>query len=159
MKQLYSKSLLLIISLMMTLTASARYDCKVDGIYYNLDKDNLTAAVTYLDNSSNKNRDAYQGTIVIPSSFDYGGATYRVTSIGSYAFSDCSGLTSITIPNSVTSIGAGAFYWCTDLTSITIPDSVTSIGNNAFSGCSGLTSITIPNSVTSIGNDAFDGCI
>ena len=82
-----------------------------------------------------------------------------VTSIGWSAFENCSGLTSVTIPNSVTSIGNWAFSHCSGLTSITIPNSVTSIGNYAFSDCSGLTSITIPNSVTSIGSYAFRGCI
>ena len=79
-------------------------------------------------------------------------------SIGSSVFSDCSGLTSVTIPNSVTSIGEYAFSWCSGLTSITFPNSVTSIGYGAFYYCSGLTSVTIPNSVTSIGNYAFKGC-
>ena len=78
--------------------------------------------------------------------------------IADYAFYDCSGLTSISIPNSVTSIGSDAFSGCSGLTSINIPNSVTSIGNSAFKGCSGLTSINIPNSVTSIGSDAFYGC-
>nr|MCR5723793.1 leucine-rich repeat domain-containing protein [Treponema sp.] len=64
-----------------------------------------------------------------------------VTSIGNYAFQNCSGLTSITIPNSVTSIGDYAFYGCSSLTSITIPSRVTSIGNNAFNGCSELKTI------------------
>ena len=82
-----------------------------------------------------------------------------VTSIGDYAFSDCSGLTSVTIPNSVTSIGDYAFNGCWRLTSIEIPNSVTSIGNSAFWVCSGLTSVTIPNSVKSIGNEAFYYCI
>ena len=81
-----------------------------------------------------------------------------VTSIGNDAFYNCSGLTSVTIGDGVKSIGEGAFYNCTELTSITIPDSVTSIGSSAFSDCSGLTSITIPDSVTSIGRYAFSDC-
>ena len=81
-----------------------------------------------------------------------------VTSIGDWAFKNCSGLTSITIPNSVTSIGSWAFSDCSGLTSVTIPNSVTSIGESAFDGCSSLTSITIPNSVTSIGYAAFQSC-
>ena len=81
-----------------------------------------------------------------------------VTSIGWYAFYNCTGLTSVTIPDSVTSIGDYAFSGCTGLTSVTIPDSVTSIGDYAFSGCTGLTSVTIGNSVTSIGYRAFFYC-
>ena len=69
-----------------------------------------------------------------------------MTSIGNYAFYNCSGLTSVTIPNSVTSIGESAFCYCSGLTSITIPNSVTSIGNYAFSGCSDLISVTELNS-------------
>ena len=83
---------------------------------------------------------------------------YRVTTIRSSAFTYCSGLTSIVIPNSVTNIGDGAFYNCTGLTSVVIGNSVTTIGDDAFDNCSGLTSIVIPNSVTSIGNNAFYGC-
>ena len=89
------------------------------------------------------------GTCLIPSS---------VTSIESFAFSSCSGLTSVTIPSSVTSIGSGAFTNCYGLTSVTIPSSVTSIGSDAFTHCSGLTSVTIPSSVTSIPSEAFAFC-
>ena len=81
-----------------------------------------------------------------------------VTSIGYYAFQNCSNLASIEIPSSVTSIGSGAFYACTSFTSITIPDNVTSIGDYAFGYCSSLTSITIPKSVESVGDRAFYGC-
>ena len=66
-----------------------------------------------------------------------------VTSIGSSAFGDCPGLTSVDIPGSVTSIANIAFYNCTGLTNIEIPSSVTSIGTNVFSGCANLTTITI----------------
>ena len=74
------------------------------------------------------------------------------------AFWGRTGLTSITIPNSVTCIGGYAFYECTGLTSITIPNSVTSIGKAAFPGCTGLTSVTIGKGVTSVGESAFKGC-
>lgn len=80
------------------------------------------------------------------------------TSIGYHAFSSCTLLTSITLPNSITEIGLGAFKYCLNLTSITIPNSVTSIRADAFYDCDSLTSITIPNSVTRIGENAFDGC-
>ena len=82
----------------------------------------------------------------------------NVTSIGFYAFSDCSGLTSMTIPSSVTSIGQYAFSNCSRLTSVTIPEGVTSIGSYALEGCIGLTSVTIPSSVTSIGERTFYSC-
>ena len=87
-----------------------------------------------------------------------GGVYTSNDKLGYAAFSDCSGLTSLTIPSSVTSIGENAFYGCSGLTSLTIPSSVTSIGEDAFYGCCGLTSFTIPSSVTSIGWGAFCGC-
>ena len=104
-----------------------------------------------------------------------------VTSIGVYAFSNCTSLTSVTIPSSVTRIGKGAFLACsslpnvsipegvtslekyvfmdcTSLASVNIPDSVTKIDEDAFCDCSSLASVTIPNNVTSIGNEAFIRC-
>ena len=78
--------------------------------------------------------------------------------IGNYAFSGCSGLTSLTLPSSVTTIGRSAFYGCSGLTSLTLPSSVTTIGYYAFYGCSGLTSLTLPSSATEIDVHAFDHC-
>ena len=124
---------------------------QINGIYYNLDSSTKTAEVT---SGSNE----YTGAVSIPSTVSYGGYSYRVTSIGDWAFYWCSGLTSVDIPNSVTSIGDYAFYWCYGLTSIDLPNSVTSIGEGAFWNCTYLTSIDIPNSVTDIGNLAFLEC-
>ena len=80
-----------------------------------------------------------------------------LTSIGNYAFYDCSSLASIIIPNSITSIGDYAFYTCFSLTSIAIPESVINIGEKAFASCS-LTSIAIPESVINIGESVFSSC-
>lgn len=76
------------------------------------------------------------------------------TTIPLYAFQS-SALTSIEIPGTVTTIGDYAFSNCSDLTSVIIPDSVTSIGSSVFYNCKSLTSVVIPDSVTSIGNSAF----
>ena len=81
-----------------------------------------------------------------------------LTSIAYFAFSNCTHLTSITIPSTVTSIEANAFSYCSNLPSIVIPNNITSIGNEVFSYCTGLTSIDIPNSVTSLGNSVFRKC-
>ena len=78
--------------------------------------------------------------------------------IGRGTFNGCTGLTSIIIGNDVTSIMDNAFVRCISLTSITIPNGVITIGNHVFEGCTSLTSITIPDSVTTIGNSAFDNC-
>ena len=94
------------------------------------------------------------GDVVIPATID----EIAVVTIGDNAFYDCTGLTSIYIPDSVTTIGSYVFYSCTGLTSIIIPDSVTVIGDYSFYNCTSLTSIIIPDSVTVIGNYLFYEC-
>ncbi len=80
-----------------------------------------------------------------------------VTSIGTTAFSHCSGLTTIEIPNSVGSIGSSAFS-SSGLTTIEIPNSVGSIGSYAFSDCSNLVSVEIPSSLGDIASYLFENC-
>ena len=158
MIKFYFKQLFTVLLLLCSAIASA-HDFGVGGIYYNItDAVNKTVAVTYRGSSSGAFYNEYTGDVVIPESIVSDGETYRVTSIGEEAFYDCSGLTSIEIPNSVTSFGVNAFNGCPGLTSIEIPNSVTWIGNYAFYECSGLKSIAIPNSVTSIGDEAFYNC-
>ena len=121
MKNLITSALLLL-ALLLPATATA-HDFEVDGIYYNINGTNAT--VTFGNNE-------LTGSVIIPAAVTYNGITYPVTAIGLLAFRNCTGLTSIDIPNSVTKIGDYAFDGCTGLTSIDIPNSVTSIGFNAF---------------------------
>ena len=153
MKQQSIKFLIALLISMLDVNASA-HDIAVanaDGktIYYTYINNNTELSVSYQGGSYSYYIE-YWGNVVIPESVTYNEKNYPVTSIGSYAFLDCSGLTSIIIPSSVTSIAYYAFGNCSGLTSVIIPNSVTSIADYAFSGCSGLTSITIPNSVTNI---------
>ena len=158
-------SLLLSLAMLLTITSglnlTAYADVKTgkcgDNVTYSLDTSTgvLTISGTgkmtdyhYYDSTP-----FYKDTKIKVITIDFG-----VTSIGEYAFSNCTSLTSITIPSSVTSIGGGAFCWCTSLTSITIPSSVTSIGGGVFEYCTGLTSVAIPDSVTSIGGGVFEYC-
>ena len=82
----------------------------------------------------------------------------KISSIGYNTFRDCTGLTSIVIPDSVRSIGDSAFSGCTGLTSLVIPDSVRSIGSYAFKGCYDLTSLSLGSGLTTIGGYAFYNC-
>ena len=108
------------------------------------------------------NKSSITGTVSIPSKLN----NHTVVELGSTSstwregtFEGCTGLTGVTIPNTITKIGANCFEGCTGLTSITIPNSVTEIcDEDVFKECTGLKSITIPDSVTRIGNYAFNGC-
>ena len=138
MKQLLRFSIMLL-ALLLPATAVA-FDFEVDGIYYKINGNE--AAVTFRGQDYYSYDNEYSGSVVIPATVTHNGTTYPVTAIGAGAFYECTGLTSIDIPNSVTAIGDGAF-WCSGLTSAVIPNSVTTIGEGAFRDCTGLTSIGI----------------
>lgn len=150
------KILILAVVAVLALTANA-HDFTVDGIYYKILNSN-EVAVTYKGKNYYAYYDEYYGDVTIPETVTYNGTTYTVSTIGYEAFSSCSQLVSIEIPNSVITIDSWAFSGCTGLTSFFWPSSVTSIRDHTFRNCNALTSIEIPNSVTSIGVEAFQYC-
>ena len=81
-----------------------------------------------------------------------------VTTIDTYAFSNCDGLRNVVLPDSVTTIDSNAFRGCDNLTAITIPNSVTYLGSSAFTNCTGLMSVEIPSGVTYMSTSLFEGC-
>ena len=149
------KTLITLLFSCLSLAIFANSVC-IDGLYYVLDKDNLTAKVTYKSQKGYSYNEGWDiSEAVIPETVTYKKKTYRITLVGGNAFAYCKNLTSVSIPNSVNRIGRYAFYGCENLRSVSIPNSVTSIGAYAISNCKSLTSVSIPNSVTSIEEAAF----
>ena len=147
MKQFKQTFLLIVLMSMIGAKGYAQGYVTIDDIGYQLS--GREASLAYGRECS--------GDLEISGSVTYEGTIYTVTGINNGAF-EGSGLTSVTIPNSVTSIGSSAFRGCTGLTSVIIGDGVTTIRGYAFKDCTALTSVTIGNSVTTIGDLAFYGC-
>ena len=114
------------------------YFCNdVMGVLFNKDKTTLYLAPPTLE-----------GSYTIPD-------TVKEISVLAFQYS---GLSRITIPQSVTTISAGAFYYCSELKEIVIPDGVTSIGDTAFCGCTSLSQVQLSQNLYSIGENAFTDC-
>ena len=98
---------------------TSAYDFEANGMFYNiLSQDDKTVEVTYRDTEY----DSYSGDVAIPEQVTYNNETYRVTTIGHFAFNRCSELTSIAIPSSITLIDKFAFLGCEGLTAVYIDD-------------------------------------
>ena len=121
------KRLIAIALLLFPLLAHAE-DVEIDGLWYRLNAEDMTAQVI-----CSQGGQPYSGDVVIPEKVSYEDAEYSVTSIRSAAFRE-SAITSIEIPNSVKDIGVYAFEDCSSLTSVDLPSDLTSINSSAFSG-------------------------
>lgn len=152
------KLLLLLMPFILCGSPTLAHDIEVDGIYYVYTNNKTELQVSFRGKAYSSYDYEYTGNVIIPDSVAYGGKTFPVTSIGDYTFFGNTGVTSVTIPNSVKSIGVSAFGGCKGLVSITIPNSVTTIEGSAFNTCTNLMSVVIPNSVTFIGSSAFNNC-
>ena len=81
-----------------------------------------------------------------------------ITYVGTWAFYDCSEMTSVSLPTTLETMGASVFQDCTSLTSVTIPDGVTFISGDFFRGCTSLKSVTLPDSLRETGGCTFMYC-
>lgn len=130
------KRIFLLFSLLLGVLSAWAYDVELDGIFYNLDKENKTASVASY---------SYKGAVVIPETISVDGKAYTVTSLGDKCFYGCSGLTSITIPNSVTSLGDWCFYECSGLTEVHANrETPPATGYDIFHACNSLQTIYVP---------------
>ena len=162
------KKIFLLLVILLGFHSAWAHDVVVNGVYYNLNKEDSTATVTYRG-SSHLATDDYIGEVLIPDTIICDGVTYIVNSIGKYAFYNCNQLTQITcrsviigplmkVFSNITSIGDYAFYGCEALQTIESFGPLNSIGKNAFYGCKALSRIKIPSTLKSIGENAFYGC-
>ena len=117
------------------------------GLWYSVNNDGITCTVSHVNNCTDTK-------LVIPQYID----GYRVTAIGYGAFSGCTHITSVVVPEGVTVIGHSAFNGCTNLRIVVLPESVETIDNMAFSTCSSLASINLPRNLKAINAGAFAGC-
>lgn len=152
MKHLMKTSLLLL-AFCLTLSAMA-YDFKVDGVCYMTDLWGDYAMVC----DQGEDGGHYNGNVTIPATVTNDDTTYPVTRINAYAFSNCTELTSVTIPGSVTEINDHSFENCIGLSAVELPEKLIVIDAAAFEGCTAFTRIDIPASVAKIGLWAFQNC-
>lgn len=135
------------------------YDFMVDGIAYNFNDDGTSVTVTKEANSwSESNYANLSGTLQIPPKVAYNGTEYDVTRIGDSAFSGCTGITELVLPNSILAIDDSAFRDCAGITgNLVIPNSVRIINSSAFRGCTGVTKLYLGENLKIISNSMSFG--
>lgn len=153
------KRLFLILLFSIQLLTVLAYDFKYKNVFYNLDKENKTAYVTYEQEIYDNSRTDYTGNITIADKIEVNGETYIVNAIGNFAFAECIDLLSVKIPTNIEVIGNNAFAGCISLEEFTLPNSLKYIGEQAFAFCNTIKTIILPNQVISIGAQAFNQCL
>ncbi len=141
---LFSFTMALLILLCAVPTAYAQSESTADGFVYEV-KNGEVVIIDYTGEAEE---------LTIPATID----EFPVTEIGSYAFSGCEELLSVTIPDTIDYLSEGMFSGCSSLRSVSLPHTIESIDNVAFFGCASLEEINLPTTITSIEIGAFYGC-
>lgn len=150
MKPIIQKLWVVMAILCLSISASA-YDFEVDGFYYEVNLDNMTATLVAGENKQS-------GQISIPATVAYKGREFSVTSING-AFSGNDELTKVSLPSSIVSLGSSAFEGCSSLQSISGLDNITELGVTCFANCVSLKTIDLPEGLKRIESQAFKGCV
>ena len=140
--------LALLAVLIFSAAAQAQY-FESGGIAYGVTSGQTVEVLPYYNLLDNP----YSGAVTIPQTVEHDGTTYTVTSLGTEAFYDCGGVSSLTLPATVRSIGSYCFYNCT-FTSLQLPDSLRTLGDHAFL-YSNVTSLHLPACFVGYGECAF----
>lgn len=129
-----------------------------NDLYWSFDKETGTLSITGTGAMTNYSSSSKAPWAPISNLIKQVTIEEGATSIGNYAFYQCSSLETVSFPSTLTSIGSYAFNYCTSLETVSIPNALTSIGSYAFSYCASLETVSFPSSLRSIGQYAFDTC-
>ena len=145
---------LLVVAIIFGFSSAYSEEFMEEGINYRINSSNSSlVSVCRLPNSTH-----YSGDIDIPASVEHEGVKYTVSGISNWAFENCSGITSISMPQSIMEIGESAFSGCSQLTNLSFPDSIKYLEIGVCYGCEKLRNLYLPSVIQGIGRSAFNGC-
>ena len=126
-----------------------------EGAFYGYNSTNKIKSITIPSTVTEIEKNSFRSCQNLENIIFFGD---NITTIGEYAFLECTKLSSITLPDSVVNMSSSVFEDCTSLKSVKLSNDLTEIPSNCFNGCNSLTSIDIPDSITKVGSGAFREC-
>ena len=156
--QIYIRVIFFLVLLLTLSIKLSAYDFEVNGIYYYITSSNNREVAVGAKTDGVFPAASYSGNIIIPQNVTYLGVTYTVTSIKAYAFSKCSTLKNVHMPNSIKELDKSIFCFCSNLNSVKLSENIKSLPSTLFMDCENLLSISIPSSVSELGESVFGNC-
>lgn len=147
-------------ALVLSAFSASAHHFVVDGIYYDSIPGTNNCMVTFDEASKTGSKyNCYKDTLTIPETVKFGDKSFTVTEIGKYAIRNCADLKAVNMPISLVTIGYGAFSKCSALETVVVPDSVRLIDGFGFNDCPALANVTLSKNLKTIGSSAFLGCV